>query len=184
MRVLAGVEVRPTEIVEQGTRPVGGCRFPLAEVEPALRPLLHRLAIVGHREGAHVCSVSGEVVLARVTRKRKRCFEERQGAFGIPTRPQLPAALEVDAHLRNGTRSGKSFRLLQQAIAGIEVIPQTLDSRKLRQDLRAPSVLWLVIQLRAKSLLGRLQIVEIPQGAQTVRHRANCTPEVAGLRTD
>ena len=33
-------------------------------LEPALRPLLHRRAIVRHGESAHVSSVSGEVVLA------------------------------------------------------------------------------------------------------------------------
>src|SRR5213593_3228959 len=71
--VLAGVEARPAEIVEQRPRPVGGYRLSLAEIESALRPLLHRRAIVRHGESAHVSSVSGEVVLARITRTREGC---------------------------------------------------------------------------------------------------------------
>ena len=123
MLVLAGVEVRPAEIAEQRPRPVGGYRLSLAEIESALRPLIHRRAIVRHGESAHVSSVSGEVVLARITRTREGCFEQRQSPFRIAAGAQLPTTLEVDAHLRDGARSDLRFRLLEQAIASVEVVP-------------------------------------------------------------
>ena len=86
--------------------------------------------------------------------------------------------------MRDGTRPGNSVCLLQQSIAGIEFVAQTGDSRELGEHLGTPRVVRLVIQLYTQSLLGCVQIVEVPQGAQTVRHRANFTPVVAGLRTD
>jgi hypothetical protein len=88
-----------------------------------------------------VSSISGEVVLARITRTREGCFEQRQSAFGIAAGAQLPATLEVDAHLRDGARSGLRFRLLEQAIASVEVVPQTLDSCELCEHLGAPGIL-------------------------------------------
>jgi hypothetical protein len=83
---LAGVEVRPAEIVEQWPRPVGSFRLPLAEVETALCPFLHHGAILRRGERAHVSSVSGEEVLARGARIAKGCFEERQSPVGIAAR--------------------------------------------------------------------------------------------------
>ena len=111
-----------------------------------------------------------------IARLIKRTRGARRAATRLRDRrsTQLPAALEVDAHLRNGTRSGKSFRVLQQAIASIEVVAQTGDPCELGEHLGAPGVFGLVLQLRAKPLLGSVQIVEIPM------LRRSPTPQAIG----
>src|SRR2546422_11518611 len=96
-------------------------------------------------------------------RPRKRCFEQRQRAFRIAAGAQHPTTLEIDAHLRDGARFGELLCLLQQPIAGVEVITQTLDSCELGEYLGAPRVFSLVLQLRPESLLRSVQIVEIPE---------------------
>src|SRR5882672_4816789 len=101
---------------------------------------------------------------------RERRLEQRQSAFRIATGAQPPATLEIEAHLCDGARSGKSLCLLKQSIAAVEVVMQTLDSRELGQHLGAPGVFGLVRQLRAESLLGRLQVGEIPESPEAIAH--------------
>ena len=58
--------------------------------------------------------------------------------------------------------AGLLRRLVEQAIALVEALAETLDARELRQRLRAE---------RTEALLGAVEVVEVPVRAQRIHQR-------------
>ena len=106
--------------------------------------------------------VAGEPVLPGVHCSRERALEERQRSLLVARRAAQPAALEIDANADTRIVVGD---LVEQTVATVVVLAQTLHARELGQRLRPQ---------RAEAPLGRVEVVEVPEWSQRVAHR----PEV------
>ena len=158
VRVLAGVEVLPAEVVEERPGPVGGRLGGLRELDPAPRPREHPVP-VARRERAHVRCVAREPVLAGLLRSGEGRLEERQRGGLVAARAAEATALQVDADPRPGTGVALRRRLVEEAIARVEALAQPLDARQLRERLGAK---------RAEAPLGAVEVAEVPVRTQRV----------------
>src|SRR6266508_6861243 len=100
----------PAEVVEQGPGPVRSAGLRLRELEATLRPLEHLVLV---RDRDHVGGVAGEEELAQLAGARKRGLEQRNGRCTVTTRPEPPAALELDPDACNPV-ARERLCLLQQ----------------------------------------------------------------------
>ena len=115
--------------------------------------------------------IAREEELAQLGSPLERGLEQRNGRRAVATRSELAAALEIHPNPRDPF-SGQRFRLLQQRLARLEVIAQSLYTRELTQDLGAPCIRVLTLELPAQSRLGSVEVVEIPERPQAVSHAA------------
>src|SRR4051795_3701106 len=169
--MVAGVVVRPTQVVEQRPGPICRLGSTFAELQPALRPLFGRFDVVdGDR--AHMERVTGEEVLTVVQGTGEGRLEERKRRGRIAARTQLSTALEVDPHLCNPARSRERLGFLEQALTWVEVVAQAFHARELRQNLRAALVRRFTVELLAQTALASLGVVEVPERPQAI-HQAS-----------
>ena len=103
--------------------------------------------------------VAGEPVLAGLDRRRERGLEQRQRRLLVAARAAKAAALEVDA---DADARIVLVDLVEQPVAFLEALAQTLDARQLRQRLRSQ---------RTEARLGRVEVVEVPERAERIAHR-------------
>ena len=67
-------------------------------------------------------------------------------------------------------RPRQRLRLDDEALGLAERSAEAFDPRELRQDLRAGPVVCLLLEELAKSALSRIEIVEVPELTQAIRH--------------
>ena len=141
----------------------------LAELEPALRPLLGRFEVVdGDR--AHVQRVTREEVLTVVGGAGEGRLEERQCRGRVAARTQLSAALEVDPDLCNLARACERLGFLEQPLTSVEVVPQAFHTCQLRQNLGAARVRRLTVELFAQTAFASVEVVEVPERPKAIHH--------------
>src|SRR5205823_11692016 len=81
------------------------------------------------------------------------------------------ASFQVDADPRLDAVAGQRLGLPDELLALIEALAQTLHSRQLCQQLRTSAVGGLLIKLRVKTLLGPVEIIEVPKATEPVGHQ-------------
>ena len=141
----------------------------LAEVEPALRPLLGRFEVVdGDR--AHVQRVTCEVVLTVLGGAGEGRLEERQCRGRVAAGTKHSAAFEVDPELRNLARARERLGFLEQPLTRVEVVAQAFHTCQLRQDLGAARVRRLTIELFAQTAFASVEVVEVPERPKAIHH--------------
>ena len=96
----------------------------------------------------------------------ERLLELRETRSRLPGRPLPPSSLEQHSRLRPTERLG----IVEQRVALLEPAAQTLDPRKLRQDLGPARIRRLQLELRPEATFGRVEVVEVPQGTKPVAH--------------
>ena len=155
--VLAGVEELPAEVVQQRAEPVRRGLRGLGELDAAVRPGDEPRA-VRRRERAHVRRVAGKPVLPGLACCRERGLEERYSRVLVPARAAQSAALEVDA---DADARNVLHDLVEEPVAFLEAVAQAFHARQLRQRLGAK---------RTEALLGRVEVVEVPEWAERIGH--------------
>ena len=103
--------------------------------------------------------VAGKPVLPGLACCRERGLEEPQRRVLVPARAAQSAALELDA---DPDARIVLDDLVEQPVAFLEPVAQAFHPRQLRQRLGAE---------RAKALLGRVEVVEVPEWAKRIGHR-------------
>ena len=84
------------------------------------------------------------------------------------------AAFQPDTNVRGVIGAREQLGVVEKSCAGIELAAQTLYTRKLGQDFRSPRTRGLQLELRDEAIVGRVEIVEVPQRPQAVCHAAHC----------
>ena len=115
--------------------------------------------------------IAGVIRLVRFERVRVCGLEERKRRWGIAGRTQPAAALELEAYVRNRIVPCELLGFGKQASAGIEFVTKGFDASELRLHLRATGVGLLATELLTEANLGRIEVFEIPERPQPIRHR-------------
>ena len=129
-------------------------------------------------EGGHVSGVHGYEELAGFEGRRERGLEQRERGLHVPARTSQPAALEVYPRPRDPARPDR-LRLLDQPLAFFEVSAKPLDAGELGQHFGA-TLRAFQGELGSEALLGRVEVVEIPQRPQAVGHTGTLEGSYAG----